>query len=203
MKEGNTQWGKLTRWLGRHAALRVFQILARPLAPHGQYAAPAGLQMRLMTQADMLRLCPETDLDLGAERITAAFARGDFCVAALSGGTVAGYCWFAFDAVPHLDGVWVRFSKDVAWPYKSLVRPAFRGRGIAPALYRFGDAVCRERGRSQSVICVESHNHASIKAAERSGYLQAGLAAYLYRPRLLTWSSPAVLRHGVSFFTPG
>jgi GNAT superfamily N-acetyltransferase len=180
--------------------MRVFRILSRPLDPAGSHPAPAGIDLRLMSQADMLDLCPQSDLDLRAERVARAYARGYFCVAALSGDTVAGYCWFAFNPLPHLDGVWVRFGEDVAWPYKSLVRPQFRGKGIAPALYRFGDAACRERGRTRSVICMETHNAASVSAAARSGYAPSGLAGYLRRPRLLAWSSPAAEQHGIAFF---
>jgi len=46
----------------------------------------------------------------------------------------AGYCWLAFSAAPHMDRAWLEFRADVVYAYKSYVRPAARGRGIAAAL---------------------------------------------------------------------
>ena len=100
----------------------------------------------------------------------AAYAKGDLCIAALEGHTIAGYCWVGFSPVHHLDGVWVETAPSVAWTYKSLVRPSHRGRGLAPMLYRFADALSRERGRTTSVVCIEDHNVPSARAALNAGY---------------------------------
>lgn len=163
----------------------------------------AGLDVRLQSERDVAALCGEQDLDLREPSVTAAYSRGDFCVAAYDGGLVAGYCWLAFAPLPHLDGVSVKFGRQVAWVYKSLVRPTHRGRGIAPHLYRYADAACRERGRTSSVICVESHNAPSVAAALRAGYADIGRAAYVRRgPVFLDWYSAPVREHGVSFFIP-
>lgn len=162
-----------------------------------------GLALRLMAEREVLSLCQDERLDLHAPAVQTAYARGDVCVASFDGESIVGYCWLAFAPVHHLDGVWVQFDRTVAWTYKSLVRPSHRGRGIAPALYRLADDACLERGRSYSVICVESHNHPSVRAALRAGYAPAGYAGYLLRgSRLLTWSSAAAKGQGVSFFLP-
>lgn len=195
-------YAKVAGRLARHAGLRLFRLFSRPLEPRPR-AAPTGLGLRLLSQRDVLDLCRDPELDLRHDAVAAADARGDLCVAAFDGDTLAGYCWFAFAPLPHLDGVWVRFGSSVAWVYKSLVKPSHRGRGIAPALYRFADIECRERGRGYSVICVESHNRRSVRAALRSGYAPSGYGSYMLRgPRLLQWSSPAAQAHGVSFFLP-
>ncbi len=96
----------------------------------------------------MLPLCRDPQFDLSEDKVSAAYARGDLCVAAFDAGSPVGYCWFAFAPVPHLDGVWVEFHADAVWTHKSLVLPSHRGRGVAPALYRFADAVCVEHHRS-------------------------------------------------------
>lgn len=193
---------KLARQLSRRAGLRFFRLFSRSLEPE-RPRSPAGVGVRLLSERDALDLCGDPQLDLRREAVAAAYARGDLCVAAFDADALAGYCWLAFAPLPHLDGAWVRFAGSVAWVYKSLVRPSHRGRGIAPALYRFADAACLERGRGSSVICVESHNRPSVSAALRAGYAPAGYAGYLLRgSRLVTWSSAAAKGQGVSFFLP-
>ena len=193
---------KLARQLSLRAGLRFFRLFSRPLAPRRSEPL-AGVEVRLLSLRDVLDLCRDPQLDLRHDAVAAAYTRGDVCVAAFEADTVAGYCWFAFAPLPHLDGVWVRFAGSVAWVYKSLVRPSHRGRGIAPALYRLADDACLERGRSYSLICVESHNRPSVRAALRAGYAPAGYAGYLLRgSRLVTWSSAAAKGQGVSLFLP-
>ena len=162
-----------------------------------------GLAFRLLAEREALSICQDERLDLRAQAVQTAYARGDLCVAGFEGDTIVGYCWLAFAPVHHLDGAWVQFDRTVAWTYKSLVLPSHRGRGIAPALYRFADHACLERGRKYSVICVESHNRPSVRAALRAGYQPSGHGGYLLRgTRLLAWSSPAARKRGVSFFLP-
>lgn len=198
-----SMYGRLARGLARRAGLRVFRMFSRPLESGLPRALPEGVELRLLREREVLELGRDAQLDLRQESVAAAYARGDFCVGAFDAQTVAGYCWFAFAPLPHLDGAWVEFGRRVAWTYKSLVRPAHRGRGIAPALYRFADAACLERGRGSSVICVESHNRSSVRAALTAGYAPAGYAGYLLRgSRLVSWSSAAAKGQGVSFFLP-
>lgn len=192
---------RVTRRLSSLAGLRVFRLFARPLADAAHAAALNGLDIRLLSAAEVVALCGEADLDLRRESVDAACSRGDFCVAAYECSALAGYCWFAFAPLRHLDDVWVRFGSEGAWAYKSFVRASHRGRGIAARLYRFADSSCRERGRVLSIICVESHNAPSVTAALRAGYEYVGPAAYLRRGALFVARySTAVRRHGVSFF---
>ena len=184
--------------LARHAGLRVFRLFSRRLAQ----AAPADARLRLLGAAEVLALCGDAELDLASDKVGAAFARGDLCAAAFDADRLAGYAWYAFAPLPHLDGAWVEFAADAAWIYKSYVRPQYRGRGIAGHLYRFGDRAGLERGRQVSLICVESHNRPSVGAALASGYAGAGWAGYLRGPRLRAWSSPRAAGHGVRFFDP-
>src|SRR5204863_9206706 len=113
---------------------------------------------------------------------------------------LAGYCWFALSPAPHMDGAWLEFPEHVVYTYKSYVRPAFRGRGIAAALYGFADAHFLERGRTHAVLCVESHNGPSIAAARRCGFAQAGFAPYLVGGRLPPLRSRGGLRYGFCLF---
>ena len=196
-------YAKLASQLSRRAGLRLFRLFSRPLErKHTEQLANSGL--RVLSLPDVLDLCRDPQLDLRHDAVAAAYARGDFCAAAFDGHALGGYCWFAFAPLPHLDGVWVRFAGSVAWVYKSLVRPSHRGRGIAPALYRFADEACLDRGRSHSIICVESHNRPSVGAALRAGYRPCGYGGYVVGgKRLLAWSSPAAKERAVAFLLGG
>jgi ribosomal protein S18 acetylase RimI-like enzyme len=190
------------RRLGRHAGLRAFRIFGRRLEA-GTFSGRGALDYRFMSEADVVPLCADASLDLTASKVRAAFGRGDLCVGAFAGADLAGYCWFALSAAPHMDRAWLDFPPDVVYTYKSYVRPAFRGRGIAAAMYRFGDPVFLERGRKVAVICVESHNWPSIAAAKRGGFSAAGYAAYIGGAQLRAWCSSRAARYGLRFYVPG
>jgi len=197
--------GSIMPRLARHAGMRVFRLFARPLASmEAGPPAPESIELRVMRAADVLLLCSDTGLDLEQSRVRAAHSRGDVCVGAYcNAGLLVGYCWAAFSTLPHLDGVWVDFGAEAMWTYKSLVRPSHRGRGIAPALYRFADSLGTDRRRRVSIICVESHNRASMAAAARAGYAPDGCAAYVRRGRrLFHWRSPAARRRALRFYVP-
>jgi GNAT superfamily N-acetyltransferase len=192
--------GVLGRGLGR-AGIRLFRFFSRPLdaalAP-----APPGVRLRTLGEAEVLALCVDATLELSPEKVRRAFARGDACAGAYENDHLAGYCWYAFAPLPHLDDVWVDFARPRSvWLYKSLVRARHRGQGIAPALYRMADRLAVPRGATQALICVESHNGASIAAARRAGFIAAGYAAYRARARAVAaWYSPRARSEGVRFF---
>lgn len=182
----------------------MFRFFARTVLPEQRTVVPGGVaEVRWLDAAELCSLARDTALDLSPAKIDAAFARGDVCVGAYVDGALAGYCWFATAALPHLDGVWVDYSTHVVWVYKSLVLPRYRGGGIAAQLYARAEDRCRDTGRRHTVICVEAHNKASIAAALRARHAPAGYAAYrLSGSGLRTWYSGAVKPYGVRFFSP-
>ena len=188
--------------LGWQAGVRVFRIFGRRLRAWTGAAAPR-VDCRLLPEREVLALCADPVLDLVPSNVQAAYRRGDLCVGAFQDGELAGYCWFALSPSPLMDGAWLEFPDQVVYTYKSYVRPSFRGRGIAAALYGFADAHFLERGRTHAVLCVESHNRPSIAAAGRSGFAEAGYAAYLAGARLGAWRSRAAAGYGLRFFVPG
>ncbi|MFL6567363.1 MAG: GNAT family N-acetyltransferase [Burkholderiales bacterium] len=187
--------------LGEQAGVRVFRIFGRRLRAWAGRAAPR-VDCRLLPQREVLAFCADPALDLVPSKVQAAYRRGDLCVGAFQDGELAGYCWFALSPAPHMDGAWLEFPEHVVYTYKSYVRPAFRGRGIAAALYGFADAHFLERGRTHALLCVESHNRPSIAAARRCGFAEAGFAAYLVGGRLRAWRSRAAALYGLRFFLP-
>jgi len=188
--------------LGWQAGVRVFRIFGRRLRAWAGAAAPR-VDCRLLPEREVLALCADPVLELVPSKVQAAYRRGDLCAGAFQDGELAGYCWFALSPSPLMDGAWLEFPDQVVYTYKSYVRPGFRGRGIAAALYGFADAHFLERGRTHAVLCVESHNRPSIAAARRSGFAEAGYAAYLAGGRLGAWRSRAAAGYGLRFFVPG
>jgi GNAT superfamily N-acetyltransferase len=187
--------------LARYAGVRVFRIFGRRLEAARQ-GGRGPLDYRFMSEADVLPLCADASLDLAASKVRAAYGRGDRCVGAYDGADLAGYCWFAFSAAPHMDGVWLDFPPELVYTYKSYVRPAFRGRGIAAAMYRFADPLFLELRRSEALICIESHNWPSIAAAKRGGFSAAGYAGYIGGGRLRAWCSRTAAGYGLRFYVP-
>lgn len=156
-----------------------------------------------MQPDEMLQRCADPALELSPAKAAAAFARGEICAGALDGERLAGYAWFAFAPTPHVDGLWMDFDADVAYTYRTFVRPEHRGRGIAAALYRLADLHCLERGRRHAVLCVEAHNRPSLLAAERSGARDLGFTAYAHVGGVfLSMRTAGVRRVGYRFYLP-
>jgi GNAT superfamily N-acetyltransferase len=187
--------------VARHAGVRVFRIFDRRLDLR---TAPTvgGLEYRLLQEGEVVALSADASLGMTQHNVRAAYARGDVCLGAFDGGRLAAYCWFAFSPAPHMDHAWVEFPADVVYTYKSYVVPAYRGRGVAATLYRYPDRIWLRRGRTQAMLCVESHNFASIAAARRAGFSPTGYAAYVGSERLHAWRSGRVIGCGMRFYAP-
>ncbi len=183
-------------WLGIHA----YAVFRRPLLA-GRLPSPSGIALRAVGESDLVRLAADPRLELRAPSIRAAFARGELCVGAFDGGRLAGYAWFAQAPAPHVNGVQVRFAPHVVYTYKTFVRPDYRGRNIAPALYAFPDEHFRALGRSEAVLCVDTHNRSSILAAKKSGAKRVGGLAYWQRGGyFLSYHSPGLTPLGLRFY---
>jgi GNAT superfamily N-acetyltransferase len=188
-----------------HLGLSAFHVLARPLADAASCDAhvPDGMRCRQLAEDELLSHCWDRELELPEKSARAAFARGDVCVAAMEGERLVGYAWQAFGATPESNGVWLDFAPQLRYSYRHFVRPADRGRRVAAALLAAGDALCRERGRTGSVMLVHIHNRASLRSCERAGARMAGFAAYLkVFGRVLCWYSPGAKALGLRFFRP-
>jgi ribosomal protein S18 acetylase RimI-like enzyme len=192
----------LMRRFARHARVRMFRIFVRRLGLAGGARAPLPLDCRSLRPEDALALCADPSLQLGEAKVRAAYGRGERCVAAFDGARLAGYCWFATAAAPHMDRAWLEFPPALVYTYKCYVRPAYRGRGVAAAMYCAADAVFLQRGCSEALMCAESHNWPSFAAAARAGFEPAGYAAYADGARLRVWRSPAAARRGLRFYLP-
>jgi ribosomal protein S18 acetylase RimI-like enzyme len=184
----------------RRVGVRVYRVLARELSS-GAAPAPPGIEMRLLLPSDANLFSASPGLGLTEDKVPAAFQRGEVCVGAFAGGELVAYGWFAYQAAPHVEGIWMDFDRRAIYIYRAFVHPAWRGRGIAPALYRFADELFVRNGRSVVLICVEGDNRASVRAAERSGARTAGHTGYVHLfGKLLTVRSPGAARVGFRFY---
>lgn len=197
--------GAALHQLGRRGGVHVLRVFSRPLgAPAPLGGAPKATEIRLLAQAELLSQVQDPELDLREAMIRQATQRGDLCLGAFEGGALVGYVWFAYASAPHVAGVWVRVPQRVVYRYKSFVRPAFRGRGIAAALYGAADRLVGRPGRDTVVSCVHLQNFASIAATLKSGSRPLGTLAYWQAGRwFIALHSAAVRRLGLRFYRAG
>jgi GNAT superfamily N-acetyltransferase len=193
--------GAVLHQLGRRGGLHVFRVFHRHLEPAAQWIVPKGYEFSVLSEAELLAEGRDPQLDLSQRGVREAIARGGVCIGARRAGELAGYVWFAFDRAPHLNGVWVKVPPQAIYRYKAFVRPLHRGKGLAPAMYRFSDRILHARGREQVVNCIATHNFPSIAASRRSGAETLGYLAYWRAgPRFAAWHSSAVRRFGLRFY---
>jgi GNAT superfamily N-acetyltransferase len=191
-------------WLRSYLGVHLLRVLAMPLdRVHGNHPAHSHLDYAALTEKEVLGWCSDAELELDEARVRAAYQRGDVCVAALDAGRLIGYMWFAFNAVPHIHGVWVQVGAAARYSYKSFVRPSHRGRGIAPQMYRRANQICPRRGRSLNVLIVDLDNKASLRASYAAGRVTVGYAGFLcLLGKTFTFRSPGARRCGFGFYRP-
>jgi len=192
------------RRAGRIAGLHVYRVMVRELAEGDAPISVPGIELRLMKPLELLPYCADPDLELDPAALRGAHARGEGCIAALQGTQLAGYLWFAFGPAPHTRGTWTEFPAGTAYLFRTYVMPAYRGRGIATALFRRADAAFLPGPCLRALACVELHNYASAAALRSAGFHSAGTLATLQPPvgqgaRLLQWRSSGAARAGFRF----
>lgn len=183
-------------------SLFVWRVCLRALAAQPSPPPDGIVLRRLEPEADLRRFVPPLRLSLAKAR--EGFARGDVCIGAFAEASLVGYAWFAYERAPHADGLWMAFDPHAIYIYRAFVLPACRGRGIAPALYRFADPLFRAQGRDSALLCIGIRHGASFAAARRSGARTVGYGAYLRAgPVFLQLRTPGAVRAGYRFYLPG
>jgi GNAT superfamily N-acetyltransferase len=171
-------------------------VYQRRLGARAPAAPPPGLACRRLGEAELISYCADPELELHEEMVFS----GNTCIGAFSGGELAGYAWFAYEDAPHVNGVRVRVPAQAIYRFKTFVRPAWRGRGVAPFLYRSADGIVARPGRSCVVNCIAVQNRASVAASRRSGDALLGYLAYWQAgSRFLALHTPEVEALGLRF----
>lgn len=209
-REATGRWGYIraiyalvmTR-LYRHLGFGFCRITGRPLAIRPILSAQRNREYKTLTEAELLGFSKDPDLDMMEDLVRAALKRGDVCVGAIQNGVLIGYSWFAFEAAPHLDGLWVAVAREARYGYKSFVRPEFRGDHVATDVSIFSDEICMKKGKTFALGFIDTHNFASYRAARRAGARTLGYACYLNCGRIFfSWHSPGAKKHGFRFYKP-
>lgn len=111
---------------------------------------------------------------------------------------------FAFRSAPHIHGTWVRLPSGARYLYKAFIRPAYRGRGIAPELYVRASQMCPRRGTRLGVLTVDVDNTRGLRTARRSGWNPVGSAGFWQLARwVLPFRSAGARRYGFGFYWLG
>ena len=185
----------------RHGDLHVLRVFSRPLRQAARGAPPPGLELRPLSEEELLAWRRDPDLDLPEAFIREMYRRGDRCLGALDASALVGYVWFAYGVAPHVDGIQVKVPPHVVYRFKAFVRAPYRGRGIAPALYDAADPLIARPGLDTVVDCVALQNQPSIAATVRSGSRPLGALGYWRAGRcFLSFHSPAVRHLGLRFY---
>jgi len=180
----------------------VWRVFARPLVA-APLPAPAGIELRLAAADELRTQWSHPELEFSEAKASEAFARGEVCVAALDGPRLAAYAWYAVEPAPHSGGLWMDFDRRAVYIFRAFVTSRYRGRGIAPALYRFADRLFLERGRQIALLCIEADNKPSLAAARRSGAHRIGYCAYWHGAgRFFSLGTPGVRHVGFRFYMP-
>ena len=184
------------------AGIHAWQVFARRLAAV-QLQAPPGAELRCAAADELRPQWSDPELEFSEAKAREAFARGEVCVAAFDGPRLVAYAWYAVEPAPHSNGLWMEFDRRAVYTYRAFVAPRYRGRGIAPALYRFADHLFLERGREIAVLCIEANNTPSLAAARRSGAHGIGYCAYWHvGGRFFSLRTPGVRHVGFRFYLP-
>jgi len=187
--------------LARKGGVHLYRVFGRRLNGAAPLPFPGGYEPVALSQAQALAACADPRLELSEPGVRAAYAAGGVCVGARHAESLIGYVWFALQAAPHVAGIWVKVPPSVVYRYKAFVVPEHRGKGIAPALYRYADALFDRLGREMVVNCIATHNFASTAASLRSGAETLGYVAYWQKNgRFFSFHSPAVRALGLRFY---
>jgi GNAT superfamily N-acetyltransferase len=190
--------------LYRYCGFNLCRVMARALPDEPVPRDFKGiLEYRMVEEAQLLRWCADSELELSEEKLRRAFVRGDRCVGAFERGKLVGYMLFAFQPAPDGDDVWVAFHRDLRYAYKGYLRPAYRGRRIGTELFRAGALVCPREDRSIEVTMIHTHNTRSLRAAHSAGWMSVGYAGYVKALGLFVpFRSPGARGYGFRFFEP-
>ena len=183
LREDIRRWGivrviyaHLMDWL--HPLLYISFVYVRQLGNVTQSSID-GFDIRVATREELQMAGENHAMDLGAQFLQGAFDRGDICVAAFAGESMVAYSWRAFSGAPHDRDLWVRFEKPCRYGYKGFTLPEYRGKHIQAATAPCIDHYCIERGYTQGISFIETHNFASNRTSQRLGSRRVGYAGYL------------------------
>jgi len=188
----------------RYLGIHVYVVRIRPIPVEPEYPATnPDLVFRKIEIGEIKDASEDPDLDMTADFVDDAIARGDLAFGAFDGPRLVSYMWRSVGSAPDADGVWIRVRKPYNYSYKSYTRPSYRGQRISPVVHLFSDNEMRKLGYRYRAGFVAISNYASLRMGLHMGSIQIGRAGYLaWFGRLIPFRSRAVKEIGFEFFRP-
>lgn len=156
----------------RLCGLRVIEFVW--LAPEKASAPePKGtFTSRFLTAEEVERFQADPVNDLTLEFAERVASGKHFCFAALDGDRLAAYGWYALEQVEPEDcfGIGLRLPTTVAYMYKGLTRPEYRGQRLHGFLMCRALQELKSVGVARLISSVDWTNNASLKSCARIGY---------------------------------
>jgi hypothetical protein len=162
----------------------------------------AGLEFRFLEPYEVRHFSADPAYELDAAMAERIENGGDFCFGAMAERRLPAYSWFALDCVEaeHAMGAALSFPPDVAYMYKGLTQPDFRGRRIHGLVIGLALRELAEYGVTKLVSLVESINWPSRRSCARLGFVDLGLRICFGRGRARLLRAPRAARElGVRF----
>lgn len=163
------------------------------------WSGPSDLTFRFLAGEEVQRFAAQPENDLSADFAERLADGRNLCFAALDGGILANYTWFAVEALEaeHNLGVGLTLADNVACAYKAYTHPGYRGRGIHQAAFRRAALALARRRIEHLVLTVEYGNWTSLVSHSRLGCRVLGRIARLETKRAaVSWYAPAAGRLG-------
>ena len=183
------------RTVGAHllsAVRRVVDVRIARVAysnRHVHHDTPAPYRHAWITAAEFAALPPTADRT-HADR-SAAFARGDECVATLCGDAVVGYNFYSRHADRVNATTEFEFPADeFVYSYDAYTWPEHRGRGLSPARWAYVIQTA-PWGRTPTIMHVDLDNLSSLDSGAPQDRIIIGYTAWLKVGRSVWhWRSP-------------
>ncbi|MGI9326176.1 MAG: hypothetical protein ACR2PZ_13210 [Pseudomonadales bacterium] len=176
---------RMLQALEQHVGLHIWSINVRPLAESFDIPPEHSDKLRIarLDLEETLRAAEQDDLQLSANFVRAAFARGDICVGAFDHERLVAYTWRSTSVAPITLDLWIRIDvRPQAYGYKSFVHPGYRGRRLNDSVGRYCDPLLFQMGIKHRIAYIDLHNLSSIRGTFRDPKTQRiGYAGYRKR----------------------
>jgi len=195
---------RLASGLRSCAGVHVYRVNVRPLEKRlPEEYLREGISVRVATPEVLLEASEDPELELSAEFVRGALARGDVAFGAFEGEHLVAYLWRTFTAAPDDAGLWTRVGPPYVYAYKAFTRVSHRGKRIHAAITFLADAYLLDRGFAFEVGYTETTNYSAIRVADLLGRRKIGYAGYVkWFGRIVAFRTPAVRGIGAELFQP-
>lgn len=157
------------------------------------------MDVRTLTPAEVRNFAREPSNDLNSSLANRLELGHDFCIGAVIGGRLAGYCWIATHSIEarhnrstesEASGVAFSYPNDYAFRYKGFTHPDFRGRGVYRRVAHVASLEMKKKGVRYILSTAETVNYSALRSSYRCGYEYLGMCVLLgWRNTSFVWAA--------------